>query len=80
MSSRGGFTNLDLAEENVSETRLFDLFCNYLSLGQWELARLCLSSLRSSPNTHVQLRDILLGLLANPSEARSVQFQNLIWF
>lgn len=60
-------TRLELREENVSEERLLTLCCNHLSLGQWELARLCLRGLEG---TQLHLKDVLLGLVANPHKFR----------
>ena len=67
-------TRLEVREETASDERLLNLFCNHLSLGQWEAARLCL---RGLAGTRLPLRDILLGLVANP-EAFRYAFRDLV--
>lgn len=58
-------------EEEDSLQQLFISFCDHLTLGQWELARLCLRGLFEQRNTlNKPLKEILRAIIDQPHHAR----------
>lgn len=57
-------------EEEVSVEQLFTSFCNHLSLGQWELTRVCLRGLFERRNQlNKPLKEILRAIIDQPHHA-----------
>lgn len=57
-------------EEEVSEEQLFTSFCNHLTLGQWELTRVCLRGLHKKRNELKKpLKEILRAIIDQPHHA-----------
>lgn len=60
-------------EEEVSVEQLFTSFCNHLTLGQWELTRVCLQGLFKKGNQLKKpLNEILRAIIDQPHHARLV--------
>ena len=60
-------------EEEVSLQQLFTAFCNHLTLGQWELARVCLRGLFDKRHQlNKPLKEILRAIIDQPQNARLV--------
>ena len=58
-------------EEEVSLQQLFTAFCNHLTLGQWELARVCFRGLFDSRSELGKpLKEILRAVIDQPQNAR----------
>lgn len=58
-------------EEEVSVEQLFTSFCNHLTLGQWELTRVCLQGLFKKGNQLKKpLNEILRAIIDQPHHAR----------
>lgn len=54
-------------ENEHSVKLLFKFFCNNLYLGQWELARACISRLHSEKqHLTVAIRDVLIDIVKYP--------------
>lgn len=59
-------------EEEVSVEQLFTSFCNHLTLGQWELTRVCLQGLFKKGNQLKKpLNEILRAIIDQPHHASS---------
>ena len=58
-------------EEEVSLEQLFTSFCNHLTLGQWELTRVCLRGLfKKRHQLKKPLKEILRAIVDQPHHAR----------
>lgn len=58
-------------EEETSLQQLFTAFCNHLTLGQWELARVCLRGLfEQRDKLEKPLKEIMRAIIDQPHHAR----------
>ena len=60
-------------EEEVSLEELFTSFCNHLTLGQWEMTRVCLRRLFKKRNELKRpVKEIMRAIIDQPHHARYI--------